>query len=719
MSKNNFSDSSREAAHLLSHGHYKKAIEIYKHLLKQESRSAWQEALKLAYLKWAQALAEKKMYQEAVTVWESCPLLRHESHSIEPYLLWLVWAGHPTKAIQTFLTLQLEPSSTQQFSAIIGILLLTEKGLLEYFPPDSTFRHHYDLISQAIFTYCQGEDPEPMLRQISFRSPYRDLRQILKAFTHLTPMDRLLEKIPADSPYQPLIQLIQWDIPKLLNEFDQLTKFEQILLTCLKGLNHSQVIFLNMLTKQNNVNLLFKNIATHQSLLNREASQQFCLALLPSHPHLIHLYEKFFEPLSKFDKKRIQALHDERQGQMKAAEKKWETCVEILKASPAEPDHALKIALILRHIVMLAELRGTGQDDEIIDKLKESLQFDPKDKQTHLHIIELLKNKGDKRASSLWIDLAVKQFPREGDILEMALQTAWVKKAYKKAITLAKKLLQLEPFHPQAKQILFSCHLAYTRKLIKTGKYELAHQELDQADRLAQVRHGVIPILRGLLAWQERDPQDPVQYWFQQSYQLDGGTLIHLFHLNIEAQLLGMNLSFLPLEESYLPSAQEILRWVHLINTYYNERVPWLAKQVELFKTPVQRAMTQTFSKTEMISICQCFRQIKHYELLYQYAQHALQSWPATPILVFYHILGKTQDEVFNLHELDIELLQKAVEHAQQQSDQRTVMMIMRFLEKIIQDSSKEFFEIFLLEEELDDIETPKKTSPKQGKRKS
>ena len=717
MLKNKRSNSS-EADALLEQGEYKKAIKLYKHLLEQEVCPVWQEALKLAYLKWFQALVTKKMTLEAITLWESCLFFRQEPQAtIESYLLCLIQVGHSTKAVQTFLevTESLDASGMQRCLVLMGILLLTERKLLEYFPVDSILRQHYDMIQQALLTYCQGENPETLLKHIPFRSPYRDLRQILKALVNPNHTHYLLEKIPPDSPYRPFVEILQWNVSKLIREFHHLNQFEQHLLVSLKGLNHAQVVLLNRLTRLHDVRLMFKMLLAESSLVKQESIQQFCLALLPSHFYLIHLYEKAFGPLSTFDRHHIQALAYEHQKHLRGAEKQWEACVEFLKVSPDEPQQALKIALILRHLVDLSVLQGTSKDEEIIKRFKESLQFDPKDKATHLQVMELLKQHDYKQEYALWMELAVRHFPQDGEILEMASRTAWQKKAYRKAITLATKLFQQEPFHPQAKQILFACHVGYARKLIKTGKYKLAYQELEQSMQLASPRQSTAFILQGLLIWQEGGDQNTVWHWFKKSEELDEGKWFHLFHLSVEAYLVEVNMSFPPLERNYLPSSYEILRWVNLLNIYYQEGYPEIGMQLERFKTPAQRAATQvTFSQSEMITICQCFRQIGHYELLYHYAHQALQRWPAIPILVFYQITGRSQNEVFNLHETELDALQQAVDNAQQQGDQRTVMLIMRFLEKLIQSPSEEYFEIFLLDED----KKTKKPSPQRGRKK-
>jgi len=666
-----------KAISFLEEGCYREAVDIYKYLLKQEVRQEWQDSLTTAYLKWAETLANKKMYKEAVALWENCP----QTQQVEHYLLWLLGAGRFIKAIEAFIKFHSRLSNndplTQSLLALMGILLLTDATLVERLPQDFPLRKHYPLIKAALQAYGQGDEAESYLKQIPFRSPYRDFSQLLKALIHPSQAKELLEKVPSHSPYKKLAKLVQAPPTKL----NSLTEAEQKLVACLKGFNPQELNLLRTAVSQN-PHVLFDKISSEPSILGAERSRQFCLALLPSCPELILRYEKIFEPLPEFTKRRCQALYYERQENFIAAEKQWRIAVDLLKRQAEETDAKLKAALILRHLVELAKLRSSDTDaNEIIGLLVESLQLDPHDKDTYLKLIEL--SKGQKTYHQ-WTEIAIKQFPQDSDLLALAMEAASAKKAFKKAAAFANRLLKVDPIHSRAKQILLSAHLSHARKLIKSSKYSLARQELG---RILPLEKNSKPsgrriILEVLLAWQEE--QASTMQLLQEGHRLAGGGLLGQFCVSLEMQRLGIKQPLLaPLAAKYLPTPQEILGLLNLINAAQGEDLRATKKVVSQLKAPLQLAVTQSFSKAEMVSICQCFKQIKHYDLLTLYANQALKNWPAQPIFVFYQTLGKIKNMLFNLEKADLDNLEDAFERANQQGDKRTVMMIVSFMNEV------------------------------------
>jgi tetratricopeptide (TPR) repeat protein len=696
-----------DAARWLADGHHKEAIEAYKQLLKTEPRQEWQTALTTAYLERAKALAHKNMFKEAAALWESRASLCENEGSLELYLTWLLRAGRYGKAARLYVenTERLpKTEDTHQLPALFGLLLLTgQLEIAENFPADSFLRTQYPVVQGALQAYCQRDDTaaDTYLKQIPFRSPYRDFRSLLKALMILEtePQEaiKLLEKIPGNSPYHNLVKLIRLDHTRL-EMLGQLSSSEQTFVACLKGWDKQQVKLIPTLqsaARHDSTRTLFDVVVTNKQVLGEGYARQFCLALLPNYPPLLKNYERIFEPLSVFAQKRIEALYFERQNNSIMADKSWREGVASLKQDRSTPENALKAAMILRHLVDLAIRRGEGEDDEVLADLEASLNLDPEAKSSYLKLIQLHQARGDKKSYHKWVDVAVKHFPTEGDVLMVAIESATEKKAFKKAVKFANTLLKVDPINVKARQILLSSHVSHARKLIKSGKYDLAWKELNQASRIekSNQRSGVIQINQGLLKLQQgggKEPEQQAKQLIVEGLQLAGGGLRGQFRVRVETKLLGIKKfeeqvwPLLPvLARNYLPSRQEVSELVSLINAYHEADVDFLLKVLEPFQATLQNAAQQDFSKDELMSICQCFKQLEHYELLKLYARQAMKKWPEQPIFVYYQIVGKIAGQFSSMNETEVQRLHEALDKAEQQGDKRTSMMITGFLTEI------------------------------------
>ena len=300
-----------EAAKLLEIGRYKEAIEAYKRLLKQEQRQTWQTALAQAYLLRAQSLAAKGMFKEATILWENRANLTSDNQLIDQYLHWLIQAGRHIRAARIYLDTTLNEEQQRQLQVQFGSLMLTgQPELLAVFSPEAALIQQYNIVKNALEAYFQGDDPDKYIKQISFRSPFRDFRPILKALiifeTDPNTATQLLNKVPSDSPYANFATLLRMATQPNKIPIEYLVKLstpEQNLLASIKGWDKAQFKLINMLqtaAKRDTDKALFEVVAANRQALGLNYSQQFCLALLPSYPNGIKLYERTFGPLSKF-----------------------------------------------------------------------------------------------------------------------------------------------------------------------------------------------------------------------------------------------------------------------------------------------------------------------------------------------------------------------------------------------------------------------------------
>jgi tetratricopeptide (TPR) repeat protein len=735
-----------KATDLLAKGRHKEAIDAYKQLLKKEQRDEWQAALAKAYLLRAQALANKDMYKEAAVLWENranlCtdfetkifPQTTLDSKALlDQYIYWLIRAGRHIKAVH-LLTDQAEhlpEKVTWQLWSHLGALLLAGEiqDLTDVLPDDAILLKHYAIIEAALEAYYRGYLAiiEENLKQIPFRSPYRDFRPILKALLifHSDPngANQLLKKVPTDSPYSHFAKLIQLageseDKEILLEGLSKGNRYEQAFIAQLKGWDKGRMKVIFMLqtaAKRDSHKALMEVVITHRQTFGESYSRNFCMALLPSYPAGIRIYEKTYESLSAFEKNRVAALNNEQKGQLSStAERNWRFCVENLKKKAQEENTDLKIALILRHIVELIEKRGETFDNfKIPNDLAESLAYDPDDKSSYLKLTQWYLHQNDQKNYQKWIDIAVKQFPKDGEILFLAMEAATRKKAFKKAVGFAKKLLKVDPINVKARQIAQFSHISHARKLIKSGKYSNARLELEQAAHFEKnsQRSGLVQINQGLLELQAegfvkpktrtrrvqgqtrllKSPQSKPKIikLLKEGVQLAGGVLIGQFKVIVESKSQALNpADILPLifpqnKRTPSPTRKELLEWVNLINVYTKEGVTFLKEAVHQVKEPLQKALKLDFPQEEMLSLSQCLKNVKHYMLLKQFADNAIKHWPKHPAFSYYQIYAKVRGNVYQLSIPDAERLKDAVENAEKQGDKRTSTMIISFLNQI------------------------------------
>ncbi len=740
------------AAKLLAMGRYKEAIESYKRLLKKEQRDEWQTALAKAYLRRAQSLANKGMYKEAAVLWENRANLCTDKQSLDQYIYWLIRAGRYIRAVRFFTesTEHLTDNAIQQLQAQFGALLLAGcSDVIETFPQDTPLFKQYAVIRGVLQAYFQGDDKsvELSLKKIPFRSPYRDFRPILKALLLIevdpNAANQLLEKVPADSVYAQfaaLVRIVGQDGETLLTTLSKLSAQEQLFIAGLKGWDKEQLNVISRLQtaakRDGSPKALLEVVAATRK--NLGDNRQFCLALLPSYPAGVKFYENKFGSLSAFEKNRITALKYERQEQSEMADRYWRLCVENLKQSSG---NSRKAALILRHLVELAESKGEIFDDyQVPEDLAESLRLDPDDKASYLKLIQWYNHENDIKNYHKWVDTAIKQFPQDSEVLLTAIESATRKKAFKKAANFAKALLKVDPINIKARQIALFSHISHARKLIKSGKYELARKELEQGAHFEKNQHsGIVQINQGLLELQAEGFIQPVTrkrstrrkskasefdlFELQQAkkYKLknpkaiellqegfNSGTLCGFFQLIVETKSQQLELAnILPLlpklDKRYLPTQHEVLELLRLINAYSG--VTFLTEAVAPLTTLLQKAAKLDFSQEEILSICECFKKLEHYALVRQFAENALKRWPEQPVFVYYQIYSQSHSKkrFWHISNSDMARLTHAADKATEQGDQRTAMMIVKFLNGIRRSS---FFNPFVMDNFEDDFES-------------
>ncbi len=262
----------------------------------------------------------------------------------------------------------------------------------------------YPLASAALDAYARGDDLglAEQLKQISYRSPYRDLGQILKALGQIDSDPEQargqLERITETSPFAGLAYAARAASragPALFRELRRLDKEARRFIAALRGWSPQQleaVYEIFRLGEQPGPDALLRFLVRHRALLGEAYVRQTGLS---SSPAFRSEFAKTFGALSTFALARIEALRDERDPDPTMAYASWLDAIEALEDAGARQgtEEGLCAALLLRRIAEHCQ----GDDSmqvEITQALERSLNFDPDDPQTYLHLISHYRQDG-------------------------------------------------------------------------------------------------------------------------------------------------------------------------------------------------------------------------------------------------------------------------------------------------------------------------------------
>jgi hypothetical protein len=527
------------------------------------------------------------------------------------------------------------------------------------------------LLKDALSNYEQGdyESCKMALKQIPFRSVYKDYSSIIKGLILIATDQvaaglQLFNKIPDDSPYKQLAKVISLSansIESLI--FSKLNSYELALVASLKGWNKKQIniiTIVNNAIKQKNNKTLLDIVIKNWQFFGKEKSSQFCLALLPHYPRGIKVYEREFGSLSSFEKNRIFAIRSEQIGDINEANEYWRECIKYLEK---EQNNGLKIAFIYRHLVELADNK-----ENIITDLEASLLYDPADKNTYLKLAKWYEDEGELKPYHKWVDTALKQLPKDPDILLLGMTSATRKKAFKKAIKFAQTLLKIDPINAKARDCAIASHISHARKLIKTKKYTLASKELEKVNK----PNDIVQINQALLAIHTSDNQAAAIKMLEK----DG--ICDRFRIIVESkrQFLDLKLT----KQNITPNKADALKLLNIINAYLEEKVDCLSESVLEIKPTIIKMAKLDFSEDEMLSLCECFKNLASYDLLGKFTTAANKHWSNHPAFMFYQVYAEINGKIFNLKPYQFQIIDDAMNIANNQGDKRTAMMIINFM---------------------------------------
>ena len=680
-------------------GRYKEATDLFKELLKQSNDAEHKRCLADCYLQRAWAMADKGMHKEACVLWENyaaygeAPLQAQDA-----YVLWLLAGKNNHKAyavLEGFEARQLD-EDYPELAAHLGALLLAGcTDMLAHLPKDSALPRHWEWVGEALDAYRNGERErcEQALKNLPFRSAFRDLRTLLKVqlldAASLEQAPAMLAKIPEASPYRPLadscLAYLQTG-EDFIATMAGLEHLQRRVVAHAKGFSSKQMNLLETLLKQKNQlndKMRFNLVLQYQEVFGTHAAQAYCQGALANYPAGYNDYRKHFALKDPFEESRLQALLCEQGKNSYDARFYWERCIDILKKNRPADDK--KIALILRHMAELAHY------DDAVELLADSLEYDADDRQSYLSLLSIYEqNRPDPVKYEEWLERSLKRFPADTDLLVRAAKSAASRKAFKKAVTYAKALLKVDPVNTLAKQLLFANHMAHARRLLKAEKFHLVEKEIQAAEQLSVDKslRRQAELLRGFYLWQAEDKKQGLQQIAATLAKLNDDPVNMQFQVQMEAGLLELPTAALtralPAFKDYLLSAPELQRLIAAME-YYDEQLDdrsLLFKALDKIKAPLKKSLQWLLDhETLLLSWCQALEKIAHFELLKHCAKMGNVRW-RKPIWLYYQTVAECQGDSSRLDFMALFRLQNAFEDAHAENDHKTAVLIGRLIEQ-------------------------------------
>ncbi|BBA35869.1 uncharacterized protein sS8_3937 [Methylocaldum marinum] len=701
------------AQNALQSGYFKDAIGTLKDLLKRERRPEAEAQLAEAYLGRAREVAGKGMFQEAAILWENHAGLRPGTPLSGEYLTWLLKAGTMKKLGQALGTLSeefLRSPLGRRLVEAAALLALENDKLVDALPGEHAIVRQRPLLRKALAAYAERRDAEAeeCLQQISSRSPYRNLRTLLKgllvAERNPAEASELLGRVDTDSACGDLAAALREQLGGAVPDADGYFKLPpklRAVVDSLKGYGKKELALLQDIQKAaqaKGMRPLIEAVLRHRSELGEWASRRFCLAALVYAPEAIPLYERAFGKLTPLEQYRIKALHSEEIRDFPLASRYWQEYTILLKNAPAGRNEPLTQALIFRHVAHLAEKELPELSIECLEK---SLELDPDDKPSYLRLIGLLEQFDDAKAALSWLDRAVKRYPRDPEVLLPAMRAAQRRKAFKKVANYAKTLLEIDPINSDARRLLLEAHLGHARKQMKSKRPDLAEQELAAARKLdLQRRSAALLWLEGLLAYWQADNELCRSLW-REAWTAAGGGAAAWFQWAMEVMGAGLPLKgpgrlVEDLDKNHLAGKSELMALIKLLGQYQSEGRQNASLALKKLVPMLKRSLKQAdLSEEDFFGLCQGFAGAGQYELLTECAKQGGRRYRYAPAFVYFQVYANCRGDAGMLMPVDQFRLQMNLDEAHHAGDRRSAALIDQFLRKHEESLQPDFHDVF------------------------
>lgn len=680
-----------EAGAALGALRYKEAIELYKELVKRERQPIWVDGLASCYAGRARDLAAKGMVKEALVLWRNRTQLCGKPLAEVPYFDWLFQAGEQKELFQLLADNTLpEAARAELETCLAATVLAAPDNALPALPADSALLRHRSLVLGALAAYHRGDFAAmgEQLQAIPFRSPYRDLKPALKALALLSTdaeaAQAAIARLPSGGPFGRLAAVLRAAVLPdggWLAALRDLNEDGRHLVLDIKGCPDALRPLLLELSKLGDTpaaTSLLDTLLRHRRAVPEDKFTGLYHRLmpylgrrLPKNPDYARL------PTEK--NLHITALAGELIGGRRDAEDDWRKLAEILGN---QPEQRLRAALIWRHLATLD--RNDGLDSHAFDYLKKSLELDPEDRDSYLTVIRVLRSDNNLAQARAYLDKVLPRFPKDARVLLEAVEVALAGKAFKKAVGLAKQVLELDPINPQVRGLIGHALFSHARKQIKAQNNPAACKELDAAEEWLRAPEdkATLKLLRSFAMDGQASDADTQ---LREAVADFGGALVGVFHLLLEANKVGLDPKDLLLRagvdlETTPPAPEAVIALAQAMSAARDgEKVIHAA--LAPLRAPLKRAVKAKFSEADHLLVCEALQRSGEKELLLTYAEAALKRWPSRPVFVYFRVTARYGNDSYNIPDRDFDALDKALEDARKQGDERTAQRILAVLD--------------------------------------
>lgn len=689
------------ARQLLDGKRFKEAIATCKEALKSRPNPPLEQVLAQAYQGRALEVAAKGMFPEAIMLWENQAKITGQTLWQPCYVNWLLAAGQYNKLASQAdtLTAALTPCGmARPVLETLALLALNDSKLLAQLPADHPIVKHQPVLLKALNAYTRREDGvlEDCLQQIPSRSPYREVRTLLKGLLTLE-TDRsaglaTLSRIATDSVIHPLVEhLIRQTSEHGIDprSYGQLENKLQTLLNKLNGYGKHQLDLIRNLKKINpdsSERILFEFALNNRQALGEESARRYCHALLSTYPDGFKLYERHFGALPTLEKLRQKALALESSLGLRDAIWVWQDYIAELRKQQRDEDAAhndLVEAIIQRYCFRLT---GSDHSRRTLKFLIKSLELDPLDKDSYSHLISGLR-KSDPKESLAWLDKALEHFPKDLDFLTQAMHAATERGAFKKAVGYARAILDIDSLNSTARECMIESRLGHARKQIQTGRLDLAQQEIAAAADLdVHGRNSSIFYLGGIIAILSGDAERG-NGLLQQGACVDRSPLVAELRFSIERIELGLTNrgknkypSFV--DKKYQPDRADLQALARKLAGIPKKLWPALHKALATLQPVILRGTKagQT-SEDDLAELCQSLAAVEDYTCL----RRVCKSFDYRMVMLsvtlgFYQVLAECKGEPSRLSLAESTRLAFLKMLAANNNDERGAKLITQFM---------------------------------------
>jgi tetratricopeptide (TPR) repeat protein len=705
-----------KATEALRLGDFKQAIELFKRLVKQDARPEWRDALVEAYVGRARVLAAKGMFEEAETALNKATA--PDGTVADPLLCvqCLVKRGQSHKAAELAVKYirndKVPASAAPKFAELAAALWLAAPGPLPASMDQKSevgkWVEHAEAARQSLTAWIEGKPPQEidqLLSRIPLRSAFRALRLILKSLM-TAPDDpararQLLDGIPPDSAFASFRLAVEAAVPRGPSEPGAMpippSKARQVFAVEVKGLSSATSQSLVQLSKaeRSGAGALLSFLASQTGTFPADDVKRACLNLLPQAPHRLPLFESTFGPLSEFDRNRVLALAAEAGSDWEQAEQRWTAAAQSIKPA-AGTEAGLSAGVVYRHLARLAHEHpevGGGRTSEFpeVEYLALSLRADPDYLPAVLQLIGLYRTHKQDRDWHRLAEDAAQRFPEESAVLLQAVDSAIARKAYKKAVGFARKLLALDPINQAARQRMIELHISHARKQIRSKRIDLAWKELAEAAEwerpgtpsfLLHVNQGLV----GLELGQKPDAEARLR----QGVELAGGGVAGWFRASLEHVLMSAGKAAAALlreeltraQQAAVPTKEAIQSIVSAMSsTEAHESKKAAGALIFRIRSWLSKGSDLAWSAAEFHSIAEMFGRVDAYDLLSDYAKAGSGRDPDDDTWDYYQVVARTKGNPIRLSFTEREDLFEMEEAAASRRDFHMVNRIRRFIE--------------------------------------